>query len=561
MTFWTKRVYVCIKFVLVCFVVGTIIHTCRSWYGLLGDTNKAITPSSYQNTNKATDTSTTEPTTTTTTTTTSSLTTSTTTSTTTTTTSTTTTTILSVGVRTSVGKLVATAPKAGKERGEEGNPHGGKEDAGGGFELVGGLRGGGEEHGTLHHQHSMIDEDKEDKEDKRKEQDRRESALRGPFVPGERSIDLIVTWVNMSEPRWLAVANAPGGTMAESDYDHGFTSTEPYNPLGADLSTNFVELKYCLRSVEKFGLMKYVRKIHIVHSDLYDPPNYLRKNHSRLHFVPHSTIFAHLPKDVRDKGLPTFSRNSIDSQLHHIPGLSDWFLRLDDDFFMTADLVEEDFWKGGKMQVHGKAITQTVSAPCARGSDSYYGPMAVASCLLREKFGSKTRRYTDHYPVLGFRPAIEEMEALWGDRFALTASTTEDDPSDIYWSAFTTMYLEDTGLAEYSRKDTPPHFEELHTNSASFCPRPCGGYDIDIADDRLAKVSSFLDGAIPSTCTAPDEYPCSLKLNWVNLQGPGFDDAYRYRWNKETREYSPKIETVARAFWEKNYPTKTEFEV
>ena len=51
------------------------------------------------------------------------------------------------------------------------------------------------------------------------------------------------------------------------------------------------------------------------------------------------------------------------------------------------------------------------------------------------------------------------------------------------------------------------------------------------------------------------------KLKWVNLQGPGFDDAYKYRWNSKTREYSPKIEKIAREFWEKNYPTKNDFEV
>ena len=51
------------------------------------------------------------------------------------------------------------------------------------------------------------------------------------------------------------------------------------------------------------------------------------------------------------------------------------------------------------------------------------------------------------------------------------------------------------------------------------------------------------------------------KFKWVNLQGPGFDDAYKYRWNSKTREYSPKIEKIAREFWEKNYPTKNDFEV
>ena len=163
------------------------------------------------------------------------------------------------------------------------------------------------------------------------------------------------------------MANSPGGVLAWSDYDNGFKSRQPYNPRGEDLSTNFVELKYCLRALKKWGLMKYVRKIHIVHSDLYDPPNYLRKDHPRIQFVPHSVTFAHLPADVRAKGLPTFSRTSIDSQLHHIPDLADWFIRLDDDFFMTGSLVESHFWKGGKMQVYGDVI-DPAPPPCTKGA-------------------------------------------------------------------------------------------------------------------------------------------------------------------------------------------------
>ena len=198
------------------------------------------------------------------------------------------------------------------------------------------------------------------------------------------------------------------------------------------------------------------------------------------------------------------------------------------------------------MQVYGDVI-YPASPPCTKGSDTYTGPMSVASCLLQQKFGRKTRRYVDHTPVMGFRPAIEEMEKIWPDRFQETASRTEDDPADIFWSALSTMYMVDTGRAEYTGRNLPPGLDMLHTNAGHYCPRPCGGYEHDISDSRLENVKRFLDR--------------SSKLKWVNLQGPGFDDAYKYRWNSKTREYSPKIEKIAREFWEKNYPTKSDFEV
>jgi hypothetical protein len=244
-------------------------------------------------------------------------------------------------------------------------------------------------------------------------------------------MDLVVTWVNMSDPRWIRVANAPGGDLQDVEADHGFSQQYPYNPSGRSLAGNFLELKYCLRSMAKFGLMKYVRHVHVVHSDLHDPPNYL-KNHPRLKFVPHSVIFRGVPGNP----LPTMSRNAIDSRFHHIPGLADWFLRLDDDFYLLQPVQPRDFWREAKLVVHGQIV------PCEQASDGYSGAMANSACLLQERFGTKyQRRYLDHWPVMSYRPAIEELEALFKDRWLATAEHALDRSSDIFWGAITQMYM------------------------------------------------------------------------------------------------------------------------
>ena len=160
-----------------------------------------------------------------------------------------------------------------------------------------------------------------------------------------------------------------------------------------------------LRSMVKHGLMKYVRHVHIVHSDLYDPPNFLKKDHPRLKFVPHSKIFAGVPGNP----LPTQSRNAIDSRLHHIPGLSDWFLRLDDDFFLLQEVEPTDFFRDGKMVVHGQHIR------CSPTHDGgYTHAMSNSACLLAKKFGEQPRYYEDHWPTMAFRPAVSEMNG-WID--------------------------------------------------------------------------------------------------------------------------------------------------
>ena len=44
------------------------------------------------------------------------------------------------------------------------------------------------------------------------------------------------------------------------------------------------------------------------------------------------------------------------------------------------------------------------------------------------------------------------------------------------------------------------------------------------------------------------------------MQGPGFDDAYRYLHDAAVREYSPKIESVVKAWLAEQFPAPSEFE-
>ena len=66
---------------------------------------------------------------------------------------------------------------------------------------------------------------------------------KGPFAGGG-SMDLVVTWLNSSDPRWIKVANAEGGTLQDVELDFGYAQTVPYNPKKLNLAGNFLELKY-----------------------------------------------------------------------------------------------------------------------------------------------------------------------------------------------------------------------------------------------------------------------------------------------------------------------------
>lgn len=87
-------------------------------------------------------------------------------------------------------------------------------------------------------------------------------------------------------------------------------------------STDNKELKYSLRSIEKF--FPYYNKIYLVIKDG-QFPKYIKERHPRLVIIKESDI---MPNEY----LPTFNSMAIEPYLHHIPNLSDNYIYMNDDF-------------------------------------------------------------------------------------------------------------------------------------------------------------------------------------------------------------------------------------
>ena len=93
------------------------------------------------------------------------------------------------------------------------------------------------------------------------------------------------------------------------------------------------ELRYSLRSVEKHA--PWVRHIFIVTNG--QIPSWLNLDDERVTVVSHADIF------VNKSHLPTFSSPAIESHLHRIPGISDWFIYMNDDVLFGRDVWPDDF--------------------------------------------------------------------------------------------------------------------------------------------------------------------------------------------------------------------------
>jgi UDP-N-acetylglucosamine-lysosomal-enzyme len=96
---------------------------------------------------------------------------------------------------------------------------------------------------------------------------------------------------------------------------------------------DFNELKYSLRSIEKFA--PWIRNIFIVTNG--QIPNWLNQTNSRVKIITHQQIFKN------KNHLPTFASPSIESQIHRIEGLSEEFIYLNDDIFFASPITKNDF--------------------------------------------------------------------------------------------------------------------------------------------------------------------------------------------------------------------------
>ncbi len=135
-------------------------------------------------------------------------------------------------------------------------------------------------------------------------------------------IDFVLTWVDGSDPDWIASRNKYDNNASGNKAAH-------YRDMGT--------LKYWFRAVEKYA--PWVNKIHFVTCG--QTPEWLNTEHEKLHLVSHSD---YMPKEY----LPTFSVNPIEMNFHRIKDLEEQFVYFNDDTFLNAPVSETDFFKNGK---------------------------------------------------------------------------------------------------------------------------------------------------------------------------------------------------------------------
>lgn len=198
-------------------------------------------------------------------------------------------------------------------------------------------------------------------------------------------IDFVVTWVDGSDPDWRA---------KKSKYDSALTTSE--NIMNSDKAyREWGTFKYWFRGIEKFA--PWVNKVYLVTDN--QKPSWLNINSDKLVLIDHKDI-------INNDFLPVFSANPIESNIHRISGLSEYFVFFNDDMYLTAPVKPTDFFSEEGLPKYNTALSPIIPKRYGTGNFQINDMEIVTSYFSRNEI-LKNGRFFD--PKQGLKNIIKSL--------------------------------------------------------------------------------------------------------------------------------------------------------
>lgn len=215
-------------------------------------------------------------------------------------------------------------------------------------------------------------------------------------------IDAVVAWVDGNDPIHKAKRRKYGNSAELSN-----------DEVGGDIRfTSVGEIKYCVASLLRFA--PFLRTIYIV-TDAQNPDldafvhEYFPQSTTQIRIVDHKDIYRGY-----EEFLPVFNSLSIETLLYRIPGLSEHYIYLNDDFMLVAPSQPETFFRDGKAVCYASRFSipfakflRAVKPP--RGGKKIFGfkdAMVNAADAVKEK---SSFPYIGHIPLALKKSIVEEF--------------------------------------------------------------------------------------------------------------------------------------------------------
>ncbi len=228
-------------------------------------------------------------------------------------------------------------------------------------------------------------------------------------------VDAVYLWVDGSDPEWVARKQAASAGANRADEVLLLSDS-----IAEARFRESGELRYSMRSLEQYA--PWIRHIFLVTDK--QVPDWLDQSHPKVRVVDHSELFG-------DAGaLPTFNSHAIGARLHHIEGLSEQYLYLNDDVFLGRDQAPSNYFQSNGVSYF---FLSRSTLGDSDGTDAPAHEQArrnVADLLARD-FGRTPSRAFFHTPIPQRRSTMFELEARYPEEFARTWRSQFRSGSDL----------------------------------------------------------------------------------------------------------------------------------
>lgn len=316
--------------------------------------------------------------------------------------------------------------------------------------------------------------------------------LDGMFAPHASDvvfdIDMVFSWVDGSDPEFRARRMAQMSQYVVGEGDDAEARIRQID-----------ELKYALRSVNMFA--PWIRRIFIATDST--PPPWLAE-HPKITIVRAEDHFSDR------SALPTYNSHAVESQLHHIPRLSEHFLYSNDDMFFGRPLKASMFFSPGGVTRFIEAKTRIGLGANNPARSGFENAARVNRQLLFDRFGQVITRHLEHTAVPLRKSVLIEMEREFPEEFARTAASPFRSDTDIsVTNSFYHYYALMTGRAVPQEKAKVLYVDTTSYAGLRLLPklRKHRGYDFFCLNDgsfpevpaaqRAERVVSFLERYFP----------------------------------------------------------------
>ncbi|HHH0298149.1 TPA: stealth conserved region 3 domain-containing protein, partial [Yersinia enterocolitica] len=186
------------------------------------------------------------------------------------------------------------------------------------------------------------------------------------------------------------------------------------------------ELLYSLRSLELYA--PFVRNIYIVTCGHY--PEWLNELSDKIKLIKHEDIYTN------KNDLPTFNSSGIETQLHHIPGLSEHFLYLNDDFMFASFCTPDDFFYPNGILKFFPSEARAYEYDIDDTREEYLIADRNAILLLNEYSNKTSRMIMKHAPYPCSKSYLYELESKFKKEFLKCSSNKFRNKTDLRPIAF-----------------------------------------------------------------------------------------------------------------------------